>query len=322
MTDAADLEHYRVMVRIRLFELAVSNLYLANEIPGFVHTSVGQEAIAEGVCSELGADDYITSTHRGHGHCIAKGMTTQKMMAELFGKSTGYCGGRGGSMHVADPNLGVLGANGIVGAGQPIAVGAALAVRVRKQPQVVASFLGDGAANQGSVHEAMNLAAVWSLPLIFVLENNGFAEFSHQRDQSRLTHLSDRASAYGMPGQTVDGNDLDEVSAAVRAWTAEARAGGGPMILECKSYRVHGHYEGDPMPYRDAGEALFWTEERDPLLIQRQKLVAGSITDDECDKVDAEIRAEIDDSIAYARQSPWPDAADVERFTYAEAVRA
>lgn len=322
MSCGAGVEHYRVMVRIRLFELAVSKLYLANEIPGFVHTSVGQEAIAEGVCSELGADDYITSTHRGHGHCIAKGMTTQTMMAELFGKSTGYCGGRGGSMHVADPNLGVLGANGIVGAGQPIAVGAALAVRVRNQPLVVASFLGDGAANQGSVHEAMNLAAVWNLPLLFVLENNGFAEFSHQKDQSKLTNLADRAAAYGMPGLTLDGNDLDEVSTAVRAWSTDARAGGGPMILECKSYRVHGHYEGDPMPYRDAGEALFWTEERDPLLIQRQKLVAAGCPDDECDKVDAEMRAEIDDAIEFARQSPWPEAADVEQFTYADAVRA
>lgn len=320
MSSDARLDHYRVMVRIRLFELAVSKLYLANEIPGFVHTSVGQEAIAQGVCSRLERDDYITSTHRGHGHCIAKGMTTNRMMAELFGKADGYCGGRGGSMHVADPTLGILGANGIVGAGQPIAAGAALACKIENRPNVVVSFLGDGAANQGNVHEAMNLAAVWHLPLLFVLENNGFAEFSHQRDQSLLSELSERAHGYGFPGATIDGNDFDAVTAAVSTWRAAAVDGGGPMLLECKTYRVHGHYEGDPMPYRDSGEAMFWTNDRDPLLLFRDQLKSEGVDEAACDAVQAEVAKEIEDAIEFARQSPWPDVSEVVKHVYAGKV--
>jgi TPP-dependent pyruvate/acetoin dehydrogenase alpha subunit len=320
VTPDERLGHYRVMVRIRLFELAVSKLYRDNEIPGFVHTSVGQEAIAEGVCSELEITDYITSTHRGHGHCIAKGMSTDRMMAELFGKSDGYCGGRGGSMHVADPHLGILGANGIVGAGQPIAVGAALACKVQNRDAVVVSFLGDGAANQGNVHEAMNLAAVWHLPLLFVLENNGFAEFSHQRDQSLLTELSQRAAAYGFPGMTIDGNDFDGVAMAVRDWRAKALDGGGPMLLEGKTYRIHGHYEGDPMPYRDSGEAMFWKQDRDPLLLFRNQLLSEGVDEQACDDVQAEVAKEIEDAVTFSRQSPWPDISEVVKHVYAGEV--
>ncbi|MEV0742606.1 dehydrogenase E1 component subunit alpha/beta [Streptomyces sp. NPDC050549] len=293
------LEMYRRMRRIRRFEERASDLYRATEIPGFLHLSIGQEASAVGACWPLGARDGITSTHRGHGHVLAKGLDSASMMAELMGKDAGTCHGRGGSMHIADPGLGIYGANGIVGAGLPIAAGVATTAKLRTAGDVVVAFFGDGAVAQGMFHEAVNLAAVWDLPVVFLCENNHYSEFSPAAEQHRAP-LSARAAGYGIEYQHVDGNDVLAVAQTMTGVVAGLRAGGGPVLVEAETYRWHGHYEGDPERYRPAEEVAA-AKERDPLLIARRRLDAAA-----ADAVDEEIDKETEAAIDWARSLPEP----------------
>ncbi|PWR22398.1 thiamine pyrophosphate-dependent dehydrogenase E1 component subunit alpha [Zavarzinia compransoris] len=245
---------YRSMCEIRTFELIAAERYKQGDLPGFIHLSLGQEACAAGACGALTADDYVTSTHRGHGHCLSKGADPRRMMAELFAKAEGYGKGRGGSMHIADVAAGVLGANGIVGQSMGLGVGAALSLQIRKVPGCVVAFFGEGASGAGIAHEAMNMAAIWRLPIIFFCEVNRYAELSPYSVHVSLDRLADRAAAYGFPGVTVDGEDVLAVHAAVDAAAQRARAGAGPTLIEAKTYRWHGHYEGDPQSYKTRAE--------------------------------------------------------------------
>ena len=266
------IDMYRTMLRIRTFEERVSKEFAAGNIPGFVHLYIGEEAAATGTCANLRPDDYITSTHRGHGHLIAKGGKTEQMMAELYGKETGYCKGKGGSMHIADTEIGILGANGIVGGGIPVAGGAAISAQMRGKDQVVICFLGDGASNRGTFHEGINMAACWDLPIVYVIENNMYAEKTRISDTCRLPNVSDRASAYGIPNVTVDGNDVIAVYEAVSEAIARARKGEGPTLVECKTYRWHGHYEGDAQTYKPKEEVEEWMQ-KDPIVTFRKRLI-------------------------------------------------
>ena len=301
------IDMFRTMVRIRTFEERVSKEFAAGKIPGFVHLYIGEEAAATGACTNLRPDDYITSTHRGHGHLIAKGGETDRMMAELFGKKTGYCKGKGGSMHIADVDIGILGANGIVGGGITVAGGAALSAQMRETDQVVICFLGDGASNRGTFHEAVNLAACWNLPVVYVIENNLYAEKTRISDTSRVTNLADRASAYGIPDVTVDGNDVIAVYEAVGEAVARVRRGEGPTLVECKTYRWHGHYEGDPQTYKPDDEVEEW-KKKDPIPAFRNRLVEmGVLTEGDADNIEREINDEIEKAVQFAEESPFPD---------------
>jgi 2-oxoisovalerate dehydrogenase E1 component len=292
---------YRAMLMIRRFEEAVARLYSGNEIPGFVHLAVGQEAVAVGVCSALDVRDIITSTHRGHAHMLAKGADPTAMFAELMGRATGTCGGMAGSMHIADPAIGVYGANGIVGAGLPIAVGAGLAVDTKKDNRVVVAFFGDGAVATGAFHEAVNLAALWRLPVLFCCENNGYAEFSATDDQHPAT-LSQRAVGYSLPYQQVDGNDVQAVYRTASAICARLRRGEGPAILEAWTNRVRGHYEGDPQRYRADPKNT-----NDPLDRTASVLLGQGISPAVLESIDTEITSDLHAGIGTARSAPWPD---------------
>jgi len=297
---------YRVMVRIRKFEERTRKEFAAGNILGFVHLYAGEEAIATGACTNLRSDDYITSTHRGHGHLIAKGGMTDRMMAELYGKKTGYNKGKGGSMHIADMDIGMLGANGIVGAGVTIAGGAALSAKMRGTDQVCLCFLGDGATNTSRFHEGINLAACWSLPVVYVIENNLYAETTPICDTCRLPNLADRACAYGIPGKTVDGNDALAVYEAVSEAVARARKGEGPTLVECKTWRHYGHNEGDEQTYRTEEEVEDWMK-KDPIPRFRKKLVEmGIFTEKDADKINQEMSKEIEKAVKFARESPFP----------------
>ena len=297
---------FRTMLRIRTFEERVSKEFAAANIPGFVHLYIGQEASATGTCATLRTDDFITSTHRGHGHVIAKGGKTDLMMAELYGKETGYCKGKGGSMHIADTGLGILGANGIVGGGITIAGGAAITAQMRGTGQVVVCFLGDGASNRGTFHEGINMTACWNLPIIYVIENNLYAEKTRISDTCRLANVSDRASAYGLPNVTVDGNDVIAVYEAVSQAVARARKGEGPTLVETKTYRWHGHYEGDPQTYKPKEEVEEWMQ-RDPIVAFRKRLIEmGTMTEQDADNIAEEINEEIDRAVKFATESPFP----------------
>ncbi|MGH3246648.1 MAG: alpha-ketoacid dehydrogenase subunit alpha/beta [Trebonia sp.] len=309
------VEAYRRMALIREFEERVSGLYRDGEVPGFVHLSIGQEASAVGACWPLAPADVITSNHRGHGHCLAKGLAPEPMMAELFARATGTNKGLGGSMHIADPDLGIFGANGIVAAGVPIAGGAALAIRLRKQRNVVVSFFGDGAVAQGAFHEAANLAALWKLPIVFFCENNGYAEFSPSADQHPVS-LATRAAGYGFEFVSVDGNDIEAVATAMTDIVARVRDGAGPVFVEAATYRWHGHYEGDPEKYRTADELSHW-QERDPLVIARARLAARGVDGTVPARVDAEVAARIAAAVEAARQAPRPDIAVLRSSVYA-----
>ncbi|MFJ6572197.1 pyruvate dehydrogenase complex E1 component subunit beta [Streptomyces sp. NPDC091292] len=298
------LEMYRRMRRIRRFEERASDLYKATEIPGFLHLSIGQEASAVGACWPLGSRDGITSTHRGHGHVLAKGLDSASMMAELMGKDAGTCHGRGGSMHIADPGLGIFGANGIVGAGLPIAGGVATAAKLRGAGDVVVAFFGDGAVAQGMFHEAVNLAAVWDLPVVFLCENNHYSEFSPAAEQHRAP-LSARAAGYGIAYEHVDGNDVVAVARTMTEVVGRLRRGGGPVLVEAETYRWHGHYEGDPQRYRTPEEVAA-AKERDPLLVARRHLGAAGVASAACDAIDEEIDKEIEAAVAWARSLPEP----------------
>ena len=297
---------YRTMVKIRKFEERVSSEFAAGNIPGFVHVYIGEEASGTGSCATLRSDDFITSTHRGHGHVIAKGGRPDLMMAELFGKKTGYCKGKGGSMHIADIDLGILGANGIVGAGITLAGGAALSAQMRGTDQVVLCFLGDGASNRGTFHEGVNLAAVWQLPVVYIIENNLYAEKTRISDTYKLTNLSDRAGAFGIPDVTVDGNDVIAVYEAVQIAVERARTGKGPSLIECKTYRMHGHFEGDPQTYKSAEEVEEW-KKKDPIEMFGKRLVEMKVLNEQdAEKIDAEIADEIEGAVKFAKESPFP----------------
>jgi len=300
------IDMYRVMVRIRVFEDRVYKEFATGNIPGFVHLYAGEEAIATGACATLRIDDYITSTHRGHGHVIAKGGKTDRMMAELYGKKTGYNKGKGGSMHIADPDIGVLGASGIVAAAIPIAGGAALSAKMRGTDQVAVCFFGDGACNTSRFHEGVNLASIWKLPIVYVIENNMYAETTPISYAANIPNIADRAAAYGIPGVTVDGNDILAVYEAVGEAVARAKKGEGPTLVECKTCRRYGHYEGDTQTYRTKQE-LGECHKRDPIPRFRKKLVEmGVLTEKDADKIEQEINEEIEEAVKFAEESPLP----------------
>ena len=300
---------YATMVRIRRFEETAGRLYRAGEIPGFVHLAIGQEAAAAGATVHLRADDVITSTHRGHGHALARGLSPFEMFAELMGRVDGVCRGRGGSMHIADPSRGILGANGIVGAGIPIAGGAALAARLRATDSVALAFLGDGALSTGAFHEAANLASLWALPLVLFCENNRFAEFS-SFEQTQPVPVGRRADGLGLGFESVDGDDVVAVSSCMQAVLERVRAGGGPVLVEAVTSRGGGHYEGDPQLYRDAS-AVSGPPARDPLDVARNRLLDLGATAELLAAVEQRAGEEIDESVAAARRSPPPDPADL-----------
>jgi 2-oxoisovalerate dehydrogenase E1 component len=303
--------HHRMLL-IRGFEQRVADLYRDGEVPGFVHLSIGQEATAVGACWPLGPKDVITSTHRGHGHCLAKGLDPLGMFAELMGKDEGTNRGRGGSMHIADPKLGIFGANGIVAAGVPIAVGAAAAAQLRADHSVAVSFFGDGAPAQGAFHEALNLAAVWQLPVIFFCENNGYAEFSPASTQHAAS-LERRAAGYGIPFVAVDGNDVAATAGAMEAVVRDARAGRGPTVVEAATYRWHGHYEGDPQRYRSSEEVNAW-EARDPLMTHEGRLRDVGVKDDEIRALEATVAKQLDDAVEAARRFASPAVSTLTDF--------
>ena len=300
------------MLLIRGFELWVADLYRDGDVPGFVHLSIGQEGTAVGACWPLRSSDVITSTHRGHGHCLAKGLDPTGMFAELMGKEQGTNRGRGGSMHIADPTLGIFGANGIVAAGLPIAVGAATAAQLKSDGSVAVGFFGDGAPAQGAFHEALNLAAVWQLPVIFFCENNGYAEFSPASSQHGAA-LERRAAGYGIPYVAVDGNDVAATAAAMEDVVLAARAGRGPAVVEAATYRWHGHYEGDPQRYRTPDEVQAW-EARDPLLVHGSRLRQVGVGDVEIKAIEASITEELDEAVQVARGFGSPDPATLTDF--------
>ena len=300
---------YRTMCNIRNFEQTTITMFEANQLRGSVHLYVGQEAIAATVCSLLNDDDYIASTHRGHGHCIAKGANLKKSMAELMGKADGYCKGHSGSMHIADFTKGNLGANAIVGGGVPIAVGGGYAAQAYGKGQVAVSFFGDGASNEGVVHESMNMAANWKLPVIFVCENNGYAVSTPTWESTSVKDISVRAAAYDMPGYTVDGNDVEAIYAVVEKAVKRAREGKGPSLIECKTYRWYGHWMGDPQIYRTREEVDDWRENRDPIKRFREKLIAsGEFTAEQLDAINEESLKEAQAAKEYALACPEPDA--------------
>jgi len=311
------IDMYRTMVRIRTFEERVRKEFRAGNIPGFAHLYTGEEAVATGACANLGPDDYITSTHRGHGHLIAKGGKTDRMMAELYGKKTGYNKGKGGSMHIADVDIGTLGANGIVGAGITIAGGAALSAKLRGTDQVTVCFFGDGAVNTSRFHEGVNLAACLNLPIVYVIENNLYAESTPISYSCRLNNLADRACAYGIPGKTVDGNDVVAVYEAVGEAIARARKGRGPTLVECKIYRWRGHFVGDPQDYLSNGELDEWMK-KDPIPRFRKKLIEmGVLTEKDVDKIGREVNGEIEKAVKFAEESPFPDPDETLEDVYA-----
>lgn len=311
---------YEIMNKIRYFELKALRLFEENKLRGSVHLYVGEEAIAASVCSQLTDEDYITSTHRGHGHCIAKGGELDKAMAELMGKETGYCRGRGGSMHIADFTKGNLGANAIVGGGIPIATGAALAAKLQQNDKIAVSFFGDGASNEGIFHESLNLAAVWKLPVIFICENNEYGISVPVSQSTSVENISDRAIGYGIPGVTIDGNDVFAVYEAFETAVKRAKAGDGPTLIECKTYRTLGHWTGDPQNYREKEDVEMWRDKKDPIQLFKKRLVdAGDFTSEELDKVEEAARVEANKAAEFAVNSPDPDPAYVMDDVFYEA---
>jgi len=314
------LQMYRTMLRIRRFEEKLVELKARASIPGLLHLYIGEEATATGVCAALLPNDFITSTHRGHGHCIAKGGEISRMMAELFGRITGYCKGKGGSMHIANLELGILGANGIVGAGMPIAGGAGLSIKMRGTDQVVACFFGDGATNQGAFHESLNMAALWKLPVIYICENN---QYAISVAQSRSTSIKDvymRKDAYGIHGCMVDGNDVMAVYEAAQDAARRARNGEGPTLLECKTYRWRGHYEGEAdrtYTYRTAEEIEGWKKGCPIERFRKKLLEEKAFVQEDFDRINLEVKQEIEEAIRFAEDSPFPEPEDALKGLYA-----
>jgi len=310
LSKEVQLDLHRRMVRIRLFEEAAGSLAEAAKLPGFLHLYVGEEAVASGVCVNLNDDDHITATHRGHGHLVAKGGDFKRMMAELMGKSTGYCKGKGGSMHISDLDLGMLGANGIVGAGSPIAVGAAFADKYRGRGQVSVAFFGDGATNIGAFHEAANMACALHLPIVFVCENNEFGEFTRREQTMAITDVIDRAAGYGMPGVIADGMDVVAIYEAASEAVARARRGEGPSMIEAKTYRFYNHHgvQNLGLKYRTDDEVAVW-KERDPIFSFEERLIElGTVDAEQIEHVWSDLRDDIAEAIQFAEDSPFPEA--------------
>ncbi len=307
------------MYLIRRFEEGAEESYMRGLIHGTMHLSIGQEASAMGICLPLEENDMIGSTHRGHGHCIAKGADIGRMFAEFFGKETGYCKGRGGSMHIADVSKGNLGANGIVGGGIPIAVGAALSAKKQKNGKVVISFFGDGANNEGAFHEALNMASVWKLPVVFVCENNGYGMSTSTKRSTAVENIADRAVAYNMPGVIVDGNNLSDVAEAAHEAIERARRGEGPTLIENKTYRLRGHSKSDRNRYRTKEEIEDWATNRDPIArFETDLKTYGFITDAEIETIRTNVEKEIADAIEFAKNSPSPDLSNLTRDVYTD----
>jgi acetoin:2,6-dichlorophenolindophenol oxidoreductase subunit alpha len=308
LTRDVQMDLHRRMVRIRLFEEAAGKLAEAAKLPGFLHLYVGEEAVAAGVCANLTDDDQITSTHRGHGHLVAKGGDFKRMMAELMAKSTGYCKGKGGSMHISDLDLGMLGANGIVGAGSPIAVGAGFADKYRGRGQVAVAFFGDGATNIGAFHDAANMAAALKLPVVFACENNEYGEFTPRHKTMAITDVIDRAAGYGMPGAIVDGMDVVAVYEAAGEAVARARRGEGPSMIEAKTYRFYNHHgiQNLGLKYRTDDEVAMW-KQRDPIFMLEERMIeAGTATAEDIERQWQEQRDDIAAAIEFAEESPVP----------------
>lgn len=311
------LGFYRTMVRIRAFEELAADCFMKGMLAGNIHLSIGQEAVAAGACAAMDKEDYMTTTHRGHGHCIAKGGNIDKMFAELFGKKTGYCKGKGGSMHIADvEGLHHLGANGIVGAGIPIATGSALASKIWKDKHVTVCFFGDGASNQGVFHESLNMAAAWHLPVVYVIESNRYAVSTEIHRVTNTEFLSVRAKAYNMPGKTVDGNDPTIVYEAMKEALDYARSGKGPYLLECETYRHQGHYCGDPAAYRPASY-MEEAHKDDCIPCMRAKLLKGkTATEKDLKAIEDEAKAEMEKGLKFAEDSEWPDPSEATTEMY------
>ena len=311
------VEIYRKMLEIRHFEEKVYDLYGQNLVPGTIHLYAGQEAVAAGVCANLRKDDYITSTHRGHGHCIAKGAKLERTMAEILGKKTGYCKGKGGSMHIADFSVGMLGATAVVGAGIPIAAGAGLSIKLRETDQVVACFFGEGASNQGTFHEGINMASIWALPVLFVCENNLYAMGTRQSRVMAIENVADRAVAYGIPGRVVDGNDVLAVYEVAHKAVERARKGKGPTLIECKTYRHKGHSRFDPAAYRSKEEVEEWLT-RDPISRFKTKLLGMNVfTEQRAKEIEESVIADVEKVVKFALESPYPEPEEALEDLYA-----
>ncbi len=307
---------YQTMVLIRRFEETVNELYMQGRIPSTLHLYIGQEAVAAGVCSALNLDDYVLTTHRPHGHALAKGVEAKAIMAELFGKATGTCKGKGGSMHVGDIRVGVFPAIAIVGGNVPIAAGAALSAKMMKNGRVAVSFFGDGAANEGDWHEAMNVAALWKLPMLFVCENNLYAASTPYKTAFNIETIARRADAYGMPGVVVDGNDVLAVHRVAQQAVERARAGEGPTLIECRTYRQCGHSRSDPRTYRTQIEEAEW-KTKDPIVNFRKYLLEElHVDENSLRQVDEKVEADLREAIAYADASPLPAADDLYSDVY------
>jgi pyruvate dehydrogenase E1 component alpha subunit len=311
------LRIYRKMLEIRLFEEKVFELYGQNLVPGTIHLYAGEEAVAVGVCENLRKDDYIVSTHRGHGHCIAKGAKLDKTMAEILGRKAGYCKGKGGSMHIADFSIGMLGATAVVGAGLPIATGAGLSIKLRRTDQVVACFFGDGASNQGTFHEAINMAAIWKLPVLFVCENNLYAMGTCQTQVMLLKDIAKRASAYGIPGVSVNGNKVLDVFGVAQEAVKRARNREGPTLIECKTYRHKGHSRFDPAAYRPKEEVEAWLG-KDPLHQFRKWLLeTGNVRAADVEQMEKQVSKAIESAVKFAINSPYPEPHEALEDVYA-----
>jgi pyruvate dehydrogenase E1 component alpha subunit len=310
MDKKTRIELLRAMLRVRKAELALAEMFKYGKIPSGAHLYEGEEAIAVGVCANLRTDDCITSSHRGHGHCIAKGMEMKRMMSEVCGKKTGCCEGKGGTMHMFDPSIGIMGTIGIVGGGMPIAVGIALSAKLRKTDQVSVSFFGDGASNNGSFHESLNMASLWKLPVIFVCENNQYATSVSVKRSTSVQDIGVRAVGYDMPGVIIDGNHIDEVYTAAKEAVARARSGKGPTLIECKTYRVRGHFEGDDAIYRTK-EEVDEARKNDPIDYWKTELISkGVLTETDYQSMVAAVDQEVAQAAAFAEESPYPAPED------------
>ena len=321
--DATEKEHsihmYRQMLKIRKFEENVNQLYTSAKMPGLSHLSIGQEAVAVGVCEALRIDDYITSTHRGHGHCLAKGAATNLMFAELLGKASGYCRGKGGSMHIADQDSGNLGANAIVGGSAGIATGAALSAKMRGTDQVSVCFFGDGALGQGIIYEVMNMASLWSLPVIYVCENNLYTEYTHYTETT-AGDITARAKAFHIHAEEIEGQDVRQVLSTSGKLVQRARSGQGPSFLLCNTYRYFGHHVGDinRAYYRTKDEEIDWKTNRDPLIIFSNWMTSsGLLNDSDLDQVESDVQTEIEDAVQFAMDAPYPKPEEVKKHVYA-----
>lgn len=316
--DTELIDIYDKMLKIRAFENMAKDNFAEGKIPGFVHLYIGEEAISSAVCENLTDADYITSTHRGHGHIIAKGGELKYMAAELFGKATGYCKGKGGSMHIADATKGILGANGIVGAGQDIALGAGMSAQYRGTDQVCVCFFGDDSTNQGTFHESLNMASVWKLPIVYVCENNGYGISTSQKRHQNIKDISVRAKAYNIPGITVDGNDAVAVYAASRKAIERAKRGEGPTLIECKTYRQRGHFEGDSAPYKPKSQQEAWLK-KDPIpRFEKYIQEKGVLSDREIQQMKKSVDAQIKEAVDFAMNSPEPELDSVFEDVYSD----